>query len=179
MTGNAIASTQADCGWTTGEHLENWVYKTFGLYSRTNNTDNSRTLTASKIQGTTTYVQGIFPRNTDGLSYFQHVYTTTGGVAGGVVAYIAVADSLGLFMSSREHNLLLRCFKRNVQITYNNTVSSPGLGTGGGGAIMLITGTRNLAFIFSTKHNAFLSYTESVLFADMVQRYQVGLARAV
>lgn len=188
-TGN----TQADGGWGTAypnPQGENWVYKTFGFYSRTNNAavDKNMQASASNTNGYT-YNQGIHPRYSDGNAYFDNCLYS-GPASGGNRIPIAVTDSLGLYGCSRElgwpgYANLFRAYKRNVQLAYESTAAQP-LSGQGGGVMMIYPTSRTLSFVFATKGYggpanvyAFLNYPQYLAFADCVQRFQVGMARAV
>ena len=162
---------------------ENWIFKTFGFYSCTNNAgvEKSMNATAYRSDGYT-FQQGIHPRYSDGNAYFDNCLYS-GPSSGGNRLVTAVGDSLGLYGVSRELNWpgwphLLRSWKRNVNLAYEGTTAQ-GFGGQGGGEMIIYPTNRRLAFVFATKNNCFFNMIEYPAFADMVQRFQVGLARAV
>lgn len=158
-------ATGVDCGSTAPDFPKNWVYKSFGLYSRTNSAATARNMNASAGSNS----QGMHIRYTDGNGYFDNNFPSN-RVAG------AVADSLGLFIVSRMNGTDLRAYKRGVQIGTTNTTGAIGLT---GSAPMTFQDVRNWGFAFSTVHNGFFSAAENAVFDYFVQRFQVALGRAV
>lgn len=176
-------NTQADCGSANGgPQDENWVGKSFGFYCRTNSVANEACMQAqTPVQPNGyTYQQHILPRNTDGNVYFRNAFFV-GPSNGGNSVQGACGQSHGLFVDSKQpagndHRGTLN----GQQFWGVDTGPSIGMGYGTGGAMMYITaGSRNLAFVFSTKHNCAFSPTEVADFYLFVQRFQVAMQRAV
>lgn len=178
--------THADCGYVNDQDgLDNWVSKTFGIYSRSDTAPAASDMGAYRRETNGyDYYQTLYCRYSDGNAYFDNVraqLVSSGAQAGNRIGPVAVANSKGLFADSRQitsndH----RGFRNGVQLGATDTSVASGLGTGTvRGSTMKIYGPRNYAFAFSTKRGGSLSVAENAVLYTVVQRFQVAMLRQV
>jgi hypothetical protein len=190
---NVDVADTTNCVWA-------WNRKSHGLYSRTNAvTGSPRDLTAQFVEPRNgyTYIQGIHVRNADGITYGQLCYYAKSGVATTPNQNNSTTtDSLGLFSDNQRgaeypggpfHYM----YKRGVYVGGENSGES-GMGYGTGPPTWLyLTGYRNFAFLFSTRHMRVMEGTKNsdgtggqmagsnADFNYFVEQLQVALARNV
>jgi|SRR5580765_7236946 len=156
---NGTGNTGCDCADINATGGCAWNRKSHGLYSRTNSASAARDMSAQFVEPRNgySYWQGIHLRYTDGNVYGDLVYYAKSGVTTTPNRdTVAVSDSLGLFSDNQRGPYLGTyhyMYKRGVYIAGDNT-GEVGMGYGdpNSGAWMMLTGTRNLAFFFSTRH---------------------------
>jgi hypothetical protein len=181
------ANTNADCGtYVRQPHAENWNRKSFGFYSRSNNTGAERTMDANTVMQPNGYVytQHIHPRYVDGNVYVRNCCYSNASV--GLTGNLIVGGcgfSHGLYSLSRiganDHRLTLN----GVNYWAVDTTGEVGLGYGNGPSdntfMMLNFASRQIAFVLQTVYNRGLTPAENVSFYTIVQRFQTGMNRAV
>jgi hypothetical protein len=188
ILGAGNGNTNADCGsYVDPAKLENWVHKSFGFYSRTNNQGTERTMDAINPQvqpNGYTYSQHIHPRYSDGNVYARNTFYSNASASGGNVVVGSCGFSNGLYSLSRMVG------GNDMRLTLNgtnywavDTTAPNGLGYGDGksdGSFMKIFPTnRQLAFVFQTIYAQTLTPAENVTFYTIIQRFQIGMGRAV
>jgi hypothetical protein len=186
LASGATCDTHADCGYTLDQDgLDNWVHKTWGIYSRSDTAPASGDMGAYRRETNGyDYYQTLYCRYSDGSAYFDNVravLVSSGAQAGNRIGPVAVPTSKGLtvdsrLMTSADH----RGYKNGVQIGATDTSAASGLGVGSvRGSTMKITGPRNFAFCFSTKRGGSLNVPENATLYAIVQRFQVAMGRHV
>jgi hypothetical protein len=196
LMNGGTANTNVDCADATNCYNA-WNRKSHGLYSRSNIASGARDMSAQFVEPRNgySYWQGIHLRYTDGNVYGDLCYWAKTGVATTPNRdSVAVSDSLGLFSDNQRGPYLGTyhyMYKRGVYIAGDNT-GEAGMGYGTGPVTyMYLTGTRNLAFFFSTRHTRTLEATlntdgtggqmagSNADFNYFVEQLQVALARNV
>src|SRR4029077_1205768 len=187
ILGGGSGNTNADCGnYIDPAKVENWVRKSFGFYSRTNNAGAERTMdaTAPQLQPNGyNYTQHIHPRYTDGNVYLRFNMYSNASASGGNQVVGSCGFSHGLYSASRTGANDLRLTLNGTNYWAVDTSQEQGLGYGDGhsdGAFMKIFPTnRQIAFVFQTVYGQALNPAENVSFYTIVQRFQAGMGRAV
>jgi hypothetical protein len=156
---NGSGNTNCDMADIAATSGAAWNRRSHGVYCRTNSALNVREVSASFVEPRNgfIYVQGLILRYSDGNYYGDLCrYFKSGVPEAGNRVQVAINDSLGLYSDNQRgpyYGSSHYTYKRGVAIGYDNT-GEVGMGYGdpNSGAWMLLQGTRNFSFFFSTVH---------------------------